>query len=269
MSAIDKNRVKRSFNRGSRTYDRYSGFLRETGSRMLELCPEIRNVPGGRVLDIGCGTGYLAALLAVASPRAEVLAVDIAYQMTLRALHRKNGFERLRVVNADAEQLPFPSNTVDLAVSNVALQWVNGFKSAITEAHRVLRVGGELVCSVFGEGTLAELHQSYRAARPSDPGTSGLHSFPSSAEVREGFMEAGFQDVRLLSHSVRRWYESPLHLIRFLKQLGATNAVREPDAGLGGRRWFRKMIDLYHSRYGGPEGVYATWEVLLAAGRKR
>jgi SAM-dependent methyltransferase len=74
----------------------------------------------GRVLDVGCGTGYLLGRLAARAPQAEVLAgIDAAPAMAGVAAAAAAD-DRLRFVAGTAGQLPWPAAAFDLVVSTTS-----------------------------------------------------------------------------------------------------------------------------------------------------
>jgi ubiquinone/menaquinone biosynthesis C-methylase UbiE len=95
-------------------------------------------------LDIGCGTGFLSLELWARGHR--VTGVDFAPAMLERA--RAKAAERgadIGFAEADAEALPFPSESFDLAVSRHLLWTLPHPEAAIDEWVRILRPGGRLV----------------------------------------------------------------------------------------------------------------------------
>jgi len=115
---------------------------RAAWDRLLDLV-----IPRGRpldALDAGCGTGFLSFELASRGHR--VTGVDFAPAMI--ALARQKAAERhlaVRFEEADAEHLPFPSASFDLAISRHVLWTLPHPEAAIDEWKRVLRPGGRLV----------------------------------------------------------------------------------------------------------------------------
>ena len=101
-------------------------------------------VSGLDVVELGCGTGYVSAWLARAGARP--VGVDISREQlaTARAMQLEFGLE-FPLLLADAEQLPFPDDSFDLAVSEYgASLWCDPYRW-IAQAARVLRPGGRLV----------------------------------------------------------------------------------------------------------------------------
>jgi ubiquinone/menaquinone biosynthesis C-methylase UbiE len=98
-----------------------------------------------RILDVGCGTGYLLRQLAARTPAAiQLVGIDAAPAMieTAESLAEDR---RLRFETGEAEQLPYPQGTFDLLVSTTSFDhWANQ-RAGLEECARVLRPGGHLV----------------------------------------------------------------------------------------------------------------------------
>jgi demethylmenaquinone methyltransferase/2-methoxy-6-polyprenyl-1,4-benzoquinol methylase len=91
---------------------------------------------GGRVLDLGCGTGDFAALI---GRRARATGVDLSAHMLSRARRRLRPDAEL--VQASAFGLPFPECAFDAAVSGFVLRNLNDLEAALRELARVLKPG--------------------------------------------------------------------------------------------------------------------------------
>src|SRR5438552_5368804 len=116
-------------------------------------------------LDAGCGTGFLSFELAARGHR--VTGVDFAPEMLAEA--RRKAAERTVAVHfeqADAEHLPFPAGSFDLAISRHVLWTLPHPEGAIDEWIRVLRPGGRLVVvdGQFDPGFLVEPSQNARTS---------------------------------------------------------------------------------------------------------
>ena len=157
----------------ARTYqDEHGAFL---GDADLLWCPEglreaearlLGEVAGRDVLEIGCGAAQGARWLA--SQGARVTAFDVSYGQLVesRRLDARAGVTVDRLVQADAQQLPFRDRSFDLAVSAFGgIPFVADSAGTMREIARVLRPGGLLVFSVT--------HPT-RWAFPDDPGPAGL-----------------------------------------------------------------------------------------------
>ena len=111
-----------------------------TAELALSCCPAPR-----RILDVGCGTGYLLRQLAARVPAAAELAgIDAAPAMieTARAAARD---DRLRFSAGVAERLPFAAETFDLVVTTTSFDHWADQQAGLAECARVLTPGGQLV----------------------------------------------------------------------------------------------------------------------------
>jgi ubiquinone/menaquinone biosynthesis C-methylase UbiE len=98
----------------------------------------------GRALDIGCGAARLTVELARRS-RLALTGLDISPHMLdiARMKVKEHGLEdRITLVEAKAEKLPFPDNHFQLIVSRGAIGFFENKTAAFREIHRVLAPGG-------------------------------------------------------------------------------------------------------------------------------
>ena len=108
---------------------------------------------GKTLLDIGCGPGWLTVMYA--RNGATVTAVDLteqAIELTSTALSA-NGVDA-SVQVASAESLPFPDQSFDVVVSSGVLHHTPDVGSAIREAYRVTREGGDGLITLYRLGIL-------------------------------------------------------------------------------------------------------------------
>jgi len=103
--------------------------------------------PPSRVLDLGCGTGELASLLAASGRR--ITACDISEQM-LRSAAIRDPDGPMEWVRLDPcwQTLPFATATFDAVVAASVFEYVNQPAAVIGECARILRPGGVLVLTV-------------------------------------------------------------------------------------------------------------------------
>lgn len=109
---------------------------------------EYKGFCGKRVLDVGCGNGYV--LRHYAREGAETVGVDITQRAvdicTLRFAH-ENLWGSFEVANA--EHLPFDDDTFDCVCSMGVLHHVPDTEQAVREIHRVLKPGGRLIVMLY------------------------------------------------------------------------------------------------------------------------
>lgn len=108
---------------------------------------------GEKVLDIGCGPGWLVRNYA--ENGAEITAVDIsnsAVDLTKKMLeiYQLKG----NIIKANAEELPFENNTFDFISSSGVLHHTPDMQKAINEAYRVLKPGCRATISIYYKNIL-------------------------------------------------------------------------------------------------------------------
>jgi ubiquinone/menaquinone biosynthesis C-methylase UbiE len=98
-----------------------------------------------RILDVGCGTGFLLRQLASRLPEAlELAGIDAAAPMIEVA--RSNARDpRLQFLIGVAEQLPYPDATFDLVVSTTSFDHWPDQQAGLIECARVMTPGAHLV----------------------------------------------------------------------------------------------------------------------------
>jgi ubiquinone/menaquinone biosynthesis C-methylase UbiE len=100
----------------------------------------------GRVLDVGCGTGYLGLGLAAAGQVDDLHLVDLSPGMLARAGANADGLGvRATFVRASATTLPYPDATFDAVVSRGVLHHLHDVPAALREWRRVVRPGGPVL----------------------------------------------------------------------------------------------------------------------------
>ena len=107
-----------------------------------------RNHAPFRMLDVGCGTGSLLAIMETC-PQAELLVgLDFSDQMIRRAAEKFASADRagcLHAVRADSERLPFADASFDVLTCCNSFHHYPHQQQALREFRRVLRPGGLLV----------------------------------------------------------------------------------------------------------------------------
>jgi malonyl-CoA O-methyltransferase len=266
---FDHRQVRRAFSRAAHGYDGAAALQREVGARLSETLDYLDDRAPEVVVDIGCGPGHAAVAMQRRWPRAQLIALDLALPMLQET--RRNagggglprflgGARRPDAVCADARALPLRDASVDVLYSNLCLQWVEDLPAVFAGFRRVLKPGGLLLCSTFGPETLHELRDAFAQA----DAVPHVSPFASIAQFGDALMVAGFRDPVLDRDRFTLTYENLPALMRELRAMGATNALRTRRHTLTGRHRFAAASAAYES-VRQPDGkLPSTWEVIYA-----
>lgn len=247
-------RIKRSFSESASKYEELSQIQKQIG---CELISYIRDRKDLSILDVGMGTGNMTHRISVNNPESSVIGIDFAYGMTDFA---KNKYKTFKIINADANNLPFKANSFDIIVSNLAYQWVGDLNSAFNIVNSLLKSGGEFYCSLFTRNTLNELFDSIDNAGSAlynkKPDISRLHD---GEDVAKAVRISNFVDISIEREVKTLNFSNMIELVKWLKDTGS-NAI-EKDLFVG-RELLLKANEYYLNNYRSSLGIYASFEVL-------
>jgi ubiquinone/menaquinone biosynthesis C-methylase UbiE len=140
-----KNLNREAFDRQASFYDS-EGWGRFTLPLLTQVLETVKVPDGGRLLDVGCGTGAFLASFAARGGSA-ISGVDLSPEMIRLASNRLNTGAELRV--GDSENLPWPDGTFDTVTCSSSFHHYPQPRKALAEMRRVLKPGGQLVLADF------------------------------------------------------------------------------------------------------------------------
>jgi ubiquinone/menaquinone biosynthesis C-methylase UbiE len=176
------------------------------------------------ILDVGCGTGELAARIAAAMPRATIWGIDLVKSMLLGGRDRWQALHRQTMpIQGDSERLPFRDGAFDVVTCANSFHHYPHQDRAIQEMHRVLKPGGRIflldgsrdglwgwfiydICVTAAEGDVRHV---------------------AAGELRKLFRAAGFAQI------VQKVYQGSAPFLLTEGVVGSpTRALTRPWAGL-------------------------------------
>ena len=111
---------------------------------------ELRESSPGRLLDVGCGTGMLAARIHRDRRAEQAVGCDLSHGMLRQAARRSPG---LPWIQGNAMRLPFRDESFDAVVSTEAFHWFPDQDAALAEFFRVLSLKGRLLVALVNPAT--------------------------------------------------------------------------------------------------------------------
>jgi trans-aconitate 2-methyltransferase len=177
------------------TYDRVSApqlaWAREQLDRLALRGDEV-------VLDAGCGSGRVTALICERVPRGRVYAVDAAPSMV--AFARGVLGQRATVLHQDLVALCLPE-PVEVVFSNATFHWIADHDALFEALAANMRPGGRLVAQCGGRGNIARFMAKARDVAGRPPFAEHLRdwrdpNFATAQETAARLRAAGFSQVR-------------------------------------------------------------------------
>lgn len=195
------------------TYERYMVpvLFEPWARRLVELVDPQR---GERILDVACGTGIVARVAARhAGPGAQMTGLDISRGMVdVARMATGDQAADIHWVEGQAEALPLPDGSFDIALCQFALMFFRDRHAALSEMSRVLDAGGRIGISVWQEIERHPFYQTLHDVIRWHLGTSGVaHIFAmgDAEALRTMVAEAGFHTIGIRSRSMTARFPDP------------------------------------------------------------
>ncbi|MBY5931149.1 methyltransferase domain-containing protein [Halomonas sp. DP8Y7-3] len=269
-----RQRVDRAFSRAAPRYRQLARAQLAMAQSLLDDLPPRHaqarqntvndHEPVQNVLDLGCGPGDLTWQMCDRYPNAQVIGLDLSLAMLAEARRHAARPDDSRPcsasasspvwLKADAQSLPLATASIDLLVSNLAIQWCPDLAQVLANVHRVLRPGGRAVINTLLPGTLHEVASAWQ--RPGH--SSGVLVFPSLAQHQQWVDQSPWQDAVLRPREVTFHYPDIHAVMASIKGVGAQ--VARPGAGLT-RRELAQAKQRYE-RLRTPQGLPVTYHQL-------
>ena len=244
--------VRAAFDAAAETYDSAAPVQRAVAGRLAERIAALPLPGRPRILEIGCGTGFLTEALRARLPAAEWLVTDLSPRM-LGACRARLGpdfdFEVM-----DGEWPDLGDRRFDLICSSLAVQWFTNLGAGLDRLRDLLAPGGWLAVSTLAEGTLHNWRQAH-----ADLGLAcGARDFPSTATLAAILGPRG----RMESETVVQAHADARGFLCDLKAIGAGSPApgRRPLAARDLKRVMRRFDEL---------GASARYEVAYGLVRRR
>ncbi|MCX4751323.1 methyltransferase domain-containing protein [Kitasatospora sp. NBC_01287] len=226
--------------------------------------------PGARVLDVGTGTGVVAA--AAAARGARVTAVDADPGMVELA---RQAVPEAAARVATLPELPFADDEFDAVVGNFVLNHVGRPRQALAELRRVTRPGGRIAVTIWaspaapGQALLGRAIQAAGAVRPAHlPALAPEDDFPRDERgLADLLRSAGLAGVACETlrwdhlAGPEEWWGGPAAGVASIGQV----VVSQTPAT---RAEIKRQFDLLSAEFAGPDGrLVLPHAALLARGR--
>ena len=182
---------------------------------------------------------------------------------------RVGGLVHVDLPDIESEPLALAPVSLDLAVSALALQFVNDLPGVLAQIRRALKPDGLLLAAVIGGDTLTELRQCFAAAEAECEGgvSPRVAPFADLRDVGALLQRAGFALPVTDVDSLVVRYDNAFALMADLRRMGATNIMIERRRTLTRIPTMLRMSEIYAQRFSDPDGrVRASFDIIWLSG---
>jgi SAM-dependent methyltransferase len=196
-----------------------------------------RPKPGERILDVCCGTGVVARLIAPIVGRAGKT-VGLDFDAGMIAMGQRMSLDvewRL----GDLQHLPFADASFDLVICQQGLQFVPNREAGLKQIYRVLRPSGRIVLAVWTDLSKSPAHailfDVMGATLGVDMSKPPAWSLPDERQLRTLVSSAGFSDIETSVKTLPAKFPSARRFVELIVE-GSSKITRQMLAQLPNER---------------------------------
>jgi malonyl-CoA O-methyltransferase len=204
---------------GADQYDEFGIVQRNVADDLAAALVRLNLPTEPKILEVGCGTGFLTEAMLRAGMPGNFLVTDVAPAMIERTRNKIGDGSDIRYAVLDAEYGSPEDGPFDLICANLALQWFEDPHAALGRMIEWLAPEGHLVATILTNGTFAE----WREACEAEGVASGTPNFPDPSDLLDWYPDA--MRTRPSGHHYRMIYKDGPAFITALRGLGASTPV--------------------------------------------
>lgn len=250
-----KAAIAAAFGKAAPCYEEHAAVQRITAERLVERVARLPLPPRPRVLEIGCGTGFLSRALRERIGPADWLLTDLSPDMLARCRAALGDpiDSAFRIMDGEQPDLDGP---FDLIVSSLALQWFRDPAAALARWAGLLVPGGRIAVATLAADSFREWREAHHALGLE----AGIPTYPTRHTLDRLWPAGGegsVEEERLL-----RRHADGLEFLAELKGIGAHLPAegRRPLPPGALRRVLRRLDR--------PEGLTMTHHIAYGLFRK-
>ncbi len=210
VCTTDKQIVQKRFCKNLKTYSKNALVQQQIASRLVDLLPNSTKNNYNKILEIGCGTGFLTNSFLSSYHTNEYVLNDIVETAFQEVQQTTNNikFNNFKFVSGDAETVNF-SGKYNAVLSSSTFQWFNNLEVFICKMQDLLEANGIFAFSTFGRNNYKEIRETLNV---------GLEY--SSLSKLEQLVGSKFEIIHSEEWLEEVNFENPMQILKHMKDTG-------------------------------------------------
>lgn len=226
LNSVDKELVKNRFGKSLLTYDKNAIVQKHMASELLAAVIRFKGNNFDKILEIGCGTGFLSKEILEQIYFNKLFANDIVDESVnkIRLLS-----EKVTELCGDCEHISFPTG-LDLVISNATFQWIENFVSLTEKINSCLNKEGIFAFSTFEKQNLYQIKTI----------TGKSLNYYAKSEI-ENILSGNLKILFSHTETINVEFESVHEILKHLKLSGVNS--------LGPTKWTKSNLKDFEYKY--------------------
>jgi malonyl-ACP O-methyltransferase BioC len=256
MHITDKQIVKERFNRNFVSYNRQAVVQQQIAEKLAAMLSKFSKADLNRVLEIGCGTGFLTKNIISDYSVGEYFLNDIADSAfkEIASYAKHENFYNYKFIHGDAETAVFPEN-INTIISTSTFQWFNNMEAFISKINYVLNDTGIIAFSTFGKDNFKEIKA-----------VSNVGLEYKTLNVLKTIIEPYFDILHAEEWTQKEQFNSPKDVLKHMKLTGV-NGLKN---GFFGKEKLMEFTKKYQKQFSNNnETVNLTYHPIIIIAKKK
>jgi len=234
---FDSGKIQNDFNKSSDFYSKNSLLQKNIAIDLIKFAEPYVKIDS-EILDLGCGTGQIAALLAK-QDLTNVTMVDNASKMLDIARRNLSGYN---IIEDDINCLKKLNQSFDVIFANMSLHWCNDINAAIKNAKHYLKPNGKIFISIPSDNSFKELHEINK-------------NLKTKLKLGPLITQENLQNQKILTKEYTQNFNSLLELLKNFKRTGTGSKANANKAILkSDYNYLKSVNDKYRT---------LSWEIIF------
>jgi len=206
----DKNNIEKCFEKGSKTYNSKAIIQKKIAAKLAHLLLQNGLHTIERLLEIGCGTGFLTEQILKNFSINEYFINDLVDKSIsdIKAITSNHKQPIYDYIKGDAETISFPKE-LNAIISTSTFQWFNYLEEFILKIKSQLSANGTLAFSTFGPNNYKEIKATLNV---------GLE-YKSQKNLKQ-ILEPNFEIIHTEEWTEQKEFTSPVEVLKHMKFTG-------------------------------------------------